>query len=102
MLVESGGDAFAWGDDGRAIGLWQVHPSWVFDWAGRLRLSPLVDERWNDFVQRLVIAFFEYHPADGFTPVQVAMHFHLGHIVYEGASTWDVAYAERFMAASVA
>lgn len=97
-ITESGGKLYSWGDDGLAMGAYQQHPAWMWDWAHRLALTPLVDESWNRFEGRLVRAFYVHHQSY-LTPVQTAMKFHLGHLVYETDSDWDAEYAARFNAA---
>jgi hypothetical protein len=98
--VESGDKPTAWGDNGLAMGRYQVHPSWVWTWATYLKLQPTVSESWDHFIGRLVQGFFSAHNA-GMHPGQIAMYFHLGHLDTEQDSDWDVNYAKEFAAAAV-
>lgn len=92
--VESRGNWQAWGDEGRAMGRWQVHPDWLWGWSKRYQLQPVLDETWDSFVMRVVVAFARDHLLSGMSPVSVAMYFHLGH---EG--DYDRDYAVRFQEA---
>ena len=89
--VESGGNWQAWGDEGRAMGRWQVHPDWLWGWAKNYRVEPALDETWDAFVMRVVLAFARDHFARGMSAVTVAMYFHLGHL-----GDFDRDYAARF------
>lgn len=94
-FTEANGRLFDWGDHGLAMGAYQQHPSWLWDWAHTLKLSPTVDESWNHFEGRLVRAFFDWHKEE-LTPVEVAMKFHLGHESHASNKDWDADYAARF------
>jgi hypothetical protein len=83
------------GDDGRALGRWQVHPDWVWSTARRFSLQPLLNESWDRFVERLVTAFYKEH-SQYLSDIEVAMFFHLGHLESPDQSGWDKGYAERF------
>lgn len=91
--VESGGNWQAWGDEGRAMGRWQVHPAWLWGWAKRYQLEPTVGESWDSFVMAVVVAFARDHFEQGFTPYSLAQYFHLGHA---RRRDYDPAYAARF------
>jgi hypothetical protein len=83
------------GDDGRALGRFQVHPDWVCTYALLFSRRPLLNETWDAWITALVRLFFQrYSPKN--TAVQVAMWFHLGHFATEESSDWDAPYAERF------
>lgn len=94
-FTESDGRLHDWGDHDRAMGPYQEHPDWVWDWAHKLSISPTLGETWPKFEGRLVRAFFNWNQDEG-TPVHIAMHFHIGHKVVEGEKDWDAPYAERF------
>lgn len=99
VIKESGGDPHAWGDDDCAVGLYQAHIDWIWTWARHYGLSPLLNERFNDFVRRIVIAFAADH-LSYMTPVEVAMYFHKGHKTQPDWDDWDTDYAEKFEAAA--
>ena len=94
-LTESNDNPEAWGDAGRAMGRWQVHPDWVWTWANKYALEPALNETWDSFIHRLVTAFANEHLSIG-NSTQVAMHFHLGHRSNSLAFDWDADYAQRF------
>lgn len=90
------------GDSGRALGRYQMWPSWVFEWAKRLNLYPTVNETWDAYFTRLIQGYFTFRTKQGLTPVQAAVSFHRGHVVKEGDPDWLADdYAERFNAASI-
>lgn len=94
-LVESSGNEYAWGDSGRALGRFQVHPAWLFEAATRYAIQPTVDDTWDIFVERVVLAFFASNIINS-NPLKVAMHFHRGHEVEPSDPDWDVLYSGRF------
>jgi hypothetical protein len=83
------------GDHGRALGRFQVHPDWVDTQEKRFGIRPALNETWDSFATRLVIAFFE-HYSQSMTDIEVAMYFHMGHRVVSTDNDWDAGYAERF------
>ena len=87
------------GDHGRAFGQFQVHPDWVFDWARRLALAPQLGELWDSFIERLVCAFYSFHVSQLSAP-EIAMTFHIGHVVHFGGADWDAGYGDRFSKAA--
>lgn len=96
-IVESNGDSdVPLGDDGRALGRWQIHPDEMWTWAKRLTLAPQVNETWDSFVGRLIKGFYSFHTVQTLTDVQIAMTWHLGHISREDSPDWDLAYADKF------
>lgn len=95
-LTESNGNKQAWGDQGLASGRFQVHPAWMWTWSTKYHMVPFVDESWDRFTERVVEAFFSDH-AHTLTPVEIAMYFHIGHIVVGASPQWDSAYANRFV-----
>ena len=94
-MTESGEDAKAWGDNGRAVGRFQVHPDWLWTWAKHYGLQPNLDETWDSFITRVVIAFATDH-LSYLSQVEVAMYFHLGHKTIPAHYDWDADYAKRF------
>ena len=86
------------GDDGRALGRFQVHPDWLFDWSTNYHITPHLMETWDSFVIRVVEAFYQSHTT--MMDVEIAMYFHLGHPCKSTDSDWDKDYAERFTTAS--
>ena len=100
-IVESGNRSNPpMGDDGRAIGRYQMHPDWVMEWAVRLKLFPLLGETWDSFFTRLIQGYYTYHIGQGLTALEAAVSFHVGHICHEGDDTWDAQYAKDFAAAA--
>ena len=98
--IESSNVATAWGDGGRAMGRYQVHPAWVWTYATAFKLPPADFEKWDDWVFGLVAQFFaHYSTADG--PLEVAMRFHLGHLSRMSDADWDGEYAAKFVEAAV-
>ena len=96
-IVESSNNPNApLGDAGRALGRYQCHPDFVWQWAHRLGLAPQLNETWDSFLTRLVVAFYNFHAPQNLTDVQIAMTFHEGHITREGDPSWDAGYALRF------
>ena len=95
-MTESKNDPFVHlGDGGRALGRFQVHPDWVWTQCSRFGMKPELNETWDAFVTRLVVAFFN-HYALSMDDLGVAMYFHLGHRTDPTAPDWDAPYAERF------
>jgi hypothetical protein len=103
--IESRGNALAWGDYigtpslPRAMGRFQIWAAELWTWALRLKIVPTENETYDSWVFRILCAFFPFHTAQGLTPVQVAMTWHLGHEVIESDSEWDAVYAAEFNAA---
>lgn len=96
-LTESNGNPNSpLGDHGRALGRFQVHPDWVFDWSNRLGIVPKLSETWDSFVERMVQAFYTHHVGGTLSDVEIAMAFHIGHLVHNYDPDWDSAYADRF------
>lgn len=94
-LTESDDNPQAWGDAGRAVGRFQVHPDWVWTWAKHYGISPVVGDTWDSFVSRIVTAFANDH-LRYMKLTEVAMYFHLGHYGNPSEYDWDDAYAKRF------
>ncbi len=100
-LVESDGNLNApLGDDGRAAGRFQIHPDFLWEWAFRLKVQPKLNERWDSFYSRLVQAFFTFPFHLKLLPVEVAMTFHMGHIVRRTdplPPDWDRDYENKWI-----
>jgi hypothetical protein len=86
------------GDGGRADGRWQIHPDEMWTWAHRLALAPQLGETWDSFVERIVEGFYSFHTAQ-LAPIEVAMTWHIGHVVHFGGAAWDAGYAAKFATA---
>lgn len=93
--VESNHNPHAYGDGGRALTSYQVHPAWLFEWTFKLRVSPRVNDTWDEFVARVIDVFAVHVFGLGLTVTEGAMYFHLGHITFATSPDWDHAYAEK-------
>jgi hypothetical protein len=85
------------GDDGRALGRYQVHPDWLDCWSKHYQLPCALSETWDSWVARIVGAFYRDHSARGYSDVEVAMYYHLGHPALASTADWDAKYAKRFL-----
>ena len=95
--VESNGNPnIGFGDGGRAMGRFQVHPDWLWGWANHYHLTPNLDETWDSFVRRVVTAFVDDHLSH-MQPAIVDMYFHLGHITYPKDIDWDQERCDKFI-----
>lgn len=95
--IESNQNPYQWGDGGRAMGRFQLHPDWLFGWAGHYHLSPKLGETWDSFAMRVVEWFVASHEEQEYGPLEIAMKFHVGHVVRSAADPdWDQEYADRF------
>jgi len=94
--TESDGLTDRWGNDGRAMGRFQVHPSWVWQYAHRYQVVPRLDVTWDQWVAQLVGLFFDEYSRSS-RPIEVAMHFHRGHVCGLNDGDWDLEYAARFV-----
>ena len=97
--TESNSKPDAIGDGGQAITSYQVHPSWVYQWSLYHAIVPDLSATWESYVLAIVIAFFD-HQISMRSPAEIAMAFHVGHVVARYAPAWDLAYAARFRAAA--
>lgn len=95
-ITESNDNPAAWGDQGLAMGRWQVHPAWVWDHLCKTGLFPAVRESWNSWIERGIMYFVQLYSVR-FTPRELAMSFHLGHLSHLGDRDWDTAYDARFV-----
>lgn len=92
-LVESGDNPHArFGDGGQALGRWQMHPSFVWEW-GPDEVG--LRETWDQVCAAALLAFFTSRSKGAASALILAMEFHLGvRAVYEGE--WDEGYGEAF------
>jgi hypothetical protein len=102
--VESGNNPnVGLGDDSCAFGAWQMHPAFLWEWATDLKISPTVNETLYSWQNRIAMAFYTYHQTRGFSDVEIAVMYHLGHIAQPSDSDWnDENYPERFTRAAAA
>ena len=83
-IVESGDNPNApLGDHGRALGRYQMHPDFMWDWCKRLNIHPELNETWDSFQYRLILRHYSFYSGQGLTDVQCAMSFHEGHLCRE-------------------
>ena len=97
-IVESSDNPEAWGDAGRAMGRWQVHPDALWVHAHSLGIVPTLGDTWDQLVGRVLRAIFAVYAAK-YSPEIIAMYWHLGHWTDDEQPDWDAKYAVRFMAA---
>jgi hypothetical protein len=97
-VVESKDNPEAWGDAGRAMGRWQVHPDRLWFEAKRFDLEPALGETWDQLVARVLRAIWHVGMQTQL-PINIAMYWHLGHWTYPDKPDWDAKYAARFQAA---
>jgi hypothetical protein len=92
-MTESTNNPFAWGDQGLAVGRWQIHPAWFHDW----RVDPpAVRDSWDDVFDAALERFWRATVGKGMAPVSAAMEFHLGAAAVAHGK-WDADYADRFI-----
>ena len=97
-VVESSDDPEAWGDGGRAMGRWQVHPDRLWQEMHSHQITPKLGETWDHLVERVLrVIFIDSYP--GTAALMIALYWHVGHWVRPSDSTWDAYYAARFQAA---
>jgi hypothetical protein len=101
--IESGNNPLTWGDwTGtpylpQAVGRYQLHPAWMWEWAARLNILPTVDDTLDSWQTRLVEGFFTFNVARGLDPVACAVFLHLGHIAQPTDPDWnDQNYPQKF------
>lgn len=90
---ESNNDDRAYGDEGLALGRWQMHPAFFHDYMPR---KWLVDSSWRDMFKQCLEVFWNEHDGAKADPIKFAMMFHLGVAAVLDEGRWDAAYAERF------
>lgn len=97
-IVESSDNPEAWGDAGRAMGRWQIHPE-RFWYECRVRsLLPIRGETWDQVTARILLAIWSFYFNEN-APEEIAMYWHLGHWTDATKPDWDAKYAVKFMAA---
>lgn len=94
-MVESSDNPEAWGDAGRAMGRWQVHPDRLWSEMHALTISPKLGETWDQLVARVLRAMFTAASKVRY-PLAIAMYWHLGHYQLPGEGDWDKGYADKF------
>lgn len=97
-IIESHDNPEAWGDHGRAMGRWQVHPDRLWCEAMRFDIEPKLGETWDQLVGRVLRAVWHLGMMSQL-PINIAMYWHLGHWTYPDKPDWDKEYAARFVAA---
>ena len=97
-VVESSDDPEAWGDGGRAMGRWQVHPDRLWQESHLGLIFPMLGETWDQLVARVLRRICQFY-LDKTSPGEIAMYWHVGHWTKPTDSTWDAKYAARFEAA---
>lgn len=91
-LTESDNDQKAWGDQGLAMGRWQMHPAFIDEWWPD---GIGVDWSWDHLFHAALLRFYTTKYVQGVTLSRVVMEFHLGvQAVEEGR--WDKPYWNRF------
>jgi hypothetical protein len=91
-LTESDNDQKAWGDQGLAMGRWQMHPAFVDQW---WPTNIEVDWSWDHLFHAALLRFYTARYVQGVTLETVVMEFHLGvQAVKEGRR--DATYLARF------
>ena len=89
--VESVNSPEAWGDAGRAMGRWQMHPAFVRQWEGPARLGMT----WDDVCREALLRFWNDACQLGLGDVDAACGFHL-HGQPRGKAADAPDYAARF------
>ena len=98
---ESNSVKTAWGDNLCAMGEFQAHPAWAWQFAHRYNIFPTLNGTWNDWISRILRPFFlEYAAID--RSIEIAMRYHRGHRCHTEDSDWDVEYVMRFSKAAAA
>ena len=93
--TESNTEKTAWGDNLCAMGAYQAHPAWAWEFAHRYKVVPTLNGTWDDWIAAILIQFFvEFCKYD--YPIEIAMRYHKGHECHETATDWDEKYAQRF------
>ncbi|MCL4532561.1 MAG: hypothetical protein M1582_05140, partial [Actinobacteria bacterium] len=95
-IVESGNNAAAMGDDGRAAGRWQQHPAWFAQW-----YPATLGDTWDVAFARAVQRYLRAEAAEGRTVFQALALFHLGHDPRtHGDVVAAMSYAEQYYPSS--
>ena len=66
-VTESADDPEAWGDAGRAMGRWQVHPDRLWQESHLGLVFPKLGETWDQLVARVLRTIFNFY-GDKFSP----------------------------------
>ncbi len=74
-LTESDDDQKAWGDQGLAVGRWQMHPAFVDEWWPD---DIEVGWSWDRLFHAALLKFYTARFVQGVTLSTVVMEFHLG------------------------
>lgn len=91
--TESTDNPHAWGDEGLAVGRWQMHPAFVDDYYPDDVIE--VHDSWNTFFRKVLLQFVTRREAAGSDVMRAAMEFHLG-VEAVRIGQWDAQYADRF------
>lgn len=91
-MVETGDNWRLWGDSGQAMGRWQMHPSFLWEYGpDTVGLAVTYD----DVCHQTLVNFFAERSRVCDDPIRLAMEFHLG-VGAVAKGKWDDAYARRF------
>ena len=100
--VESNNTPYgAFGDGGRAMGRWQIHPDTLDTYKRMFSISATLGETWDSLIYRIVIAFYDHYTLiEKLTAPECAMTWHIGHPMHIDSPGWDANYNERFLQAA--
>jgi|ERR1700722_6509936 len=99
--VESNNTPYGkFGDGGRAMGQWQLHPDALDTDKNLLGISALLGETWDAYVHRIVTAFYLHYTSKGYNAPEIAMIWHLGHPIHTNDPGWDSNYNANFLRAA--
>lgn len=90
--TESNDNDRAWGDEGLAVGRWQMHPAFVWDFGPDV---VTVRESWDALFSATLRNFWDERSRVTPDGVKLAMEFHLG-VTAVRDGQWDEPYAQRF------
>jgi hypothetical protein len=94
-LVESSDNPnVALGDDGKAAGRWQMHPSFYEQWA--VPIPHGTEPTWDERFQAALEHFYKFAVADGIDDTDAAVGFHLHGAPVAGSAAQDPGYAQEF------
>lgn len=80
-----------------------MHPAFLMEWATDCKIFPTVNETLYSWQMRIAAAFCDYHQKRGFSDVEIAVLYHLGHLSSPDQPDWnDENYPERFTRAAAA
>jgi hypothetical protein len=98
-LVESRDNPnVALGDNGRAAGRWQIHPSFYDTWREPVPFGQ--EPTWDDMFSLALKKFYDKAVADGIDDADAAVGFHLHGAPRAGSAAEDPAYAQAFRQAA--